>query len=342
MLIPFSWLYSIGLHFKYAIYRFGIYKRVQFDLPVIAIGNLSTGGTGKTPMTEYILSLAGSNEIATLSRGYGRSTKGFLVAETGSSADEVGDEPLQLKIKFPNNPICVSENRILGIPEILTLFPETKAVILDDAYQHLRLKAGKYILLTSFTNPYFQDRLLPTGNLRESRMESKRADIIVVTKCPASISAETQSTILDSINPAKKQIVFFSTLDYGTPYLAWDPSIKKEIKSREVALLVTAIADSKPILRYLFEKVKKVDHIRFSDHYRFTEKDCDKMIKAFKTLGIKEKKLITTEKDASRLQPYFDKFMDAGCFLYCLPVKMRILNNEQEFHRILKAYIQPR
>lgn len=339
LLLPFSILYGLGLKIRMALYQTGILKRIQFDIPVVAIGNLSTGGTGKTPLTEFLLSLGVGDELATLSRGYGRKTKGYREATTTSTAETIGDEPLQIKTKFPRATVCVSENRVLAIPEMLATNPNIKAIILDDAYQHLQVKAGKNILLTSYHNPYFDDVLLPAGNLRESRYQSRRADTIIVTKCPDHLTVDMKKEIIGKLQTSENQKVYFSSITYTSPVLCWDKNIEKALNGLDEALLVTGIADTEPLLKYIFSTLQKVEHKKYNDHYKYGDKEVIDIIKAYKKIANKKSILLTTEKDAMRLKPFFNLFREAAIELYYLPMSMKIQEHESEFRAEMKTYM---
>ncbi len=211
LLLPFALLYGIGVGFRNLLYKVGLLKSVHFNLPVISVGNLSVGGAGKSPHIEYLIRwLDQYIGVAMLSRGYGRKTIGFQLVNTFNNSEQAGDEPLQIKRNFPNVPIAVGESRAFGVPELVKYHPETQCVLLDDAFQHLSVTPGMNILLTEFNRPFTRDWLLPAGRLREWRYEYRRADIIIVTKCPEDLSAQQRQRMLLEIDPFPRQRVYFS------------------------------------------------------------------------------------------------------------------------------------
>ena len=211
LLLPVALLYGLGVGFRNLLYRMGVLRSVKFDLPVISVGNLTVGGTGKSPHIEYLLNwLTEYLEVVVLSRGYGRKTEGYRKVTTLDTAQEVGDEPLQFKRKFPNTPISVSESRALGVPELVKNNPDTQCVLLDDAFQHLAVTPGLNIMLTEFNHPFTRDWLLPSGRLREWRNGYRRAEIIIVTKCPPDLSAKQRQEMIYEIDPYPRQRIYFS------------------------------------------------------------------------------------------------------------------------------------
>jgi tetraacyldisaccharide 4'-kinase len=249
LLLPLSLLYRFGLALRSSLYRAGIYKRTEFDLPIISVGNLSTGGTGKTPHIEYLIRLLRARyPVSTLSRGYGRKTSGFRVAGAADTADTIGDEPMQYHYKFNDISVAVGEQRALAVPELLVERPETQIVLLDDAFQHLAILPGMNILLTEYGRLYTRDNLLPAGNLREPRSAASRADILIVTKCPPALGAEEQVAIRAELAPLPHQSLYFTTLDYEAPVPVAGEST--EILSPNL-LLLTGIARPGPLLEHL-------------------------------------------------------------------------------------------
>jgi tetraacyldisaccharide 4'-kinase len=268
----------------------------SYDFPVVCVGNLSTGGTGKTPLVEYLIKLLKADyKLATLSRGYGRDTKGFQLANVNSSATLLGDEPFQFYNKFKNDIlVAVDEDRQHGIKILRALKNMPEVVLLDDAFQHRKVKAGLNILLTTYNQPYFNDIVLPTGNLREPRAGAKRAGIIVVTKCPEALSDSEKASIEKRINPDPNQLVCFSTIGYSTVVISGEKT--RPLSSLSKFTLVTGIANAKPLLDYLSAKNFAFKHLEYKDHYSFTAEDIAR---------ISENELIvTTEKDYMRLKKY--------------------------------------
>lgn len=295
LLFPLVPIYYLVTWLRNIMYDTGIKSSKSYDLPIICVGNLSAGGTGKTPMVEYLIRLLKDKKsIATLSRGYGRKSNGFLLANAKSTANDLGDEPFQFHNKFFNDSISVAvdENRQNGIETLISLKLKPEVILLDDAYQHRKVKAGLNILLTTFDNPYFSDIVLPTGNLREPRRGAKRADIIVVTKCPEILTDEDKDVFLERIKPKHYQNIFFSSIGYSKTII----SNNKELSLSELSsfTLVTGIANAKPLVDFLNNKALKFEHLEYKDHHFFSKKDINEIAK--------HSCILTTEKDYVRLK----------------------------------------
>ncbi len=328
ILFPFSLIYWAVTAVRNFLYDKGIFTSYSFPVPVIAIGNLSTGGTGKTPQTEYLVRLlSGRYDVATLSRGYKRKSTGFVLANSYSNADILGDEPYQFYQKFPNIRVAVDANRVNGIETLLSLSPQPEIILLDDAYQHRRVKAGFYILLTAYGDLYADDLILPAGNLREGRSGAKRADVILVTKCPPDLSQESQMAIRGKLKSKPGQKVYFTCIDYDTVvYSKAGEKSLAEIKNLP-KVLVAGIAKPKPF----FDNVQQGGDIAltFPDHHDFTEKEL---------INIKEqaqnKLIITTEKDFMRLKGRLPKEK-----LFYLPIRSRFLEGGDDFNKTILDYV---
>ncbi len=297
LLFPFAVLYDFITSIRNYFYEVGIFKATTFEIPVIAVGNLSVGGTGKTPQIEYLIRLLQSDKkIAVLSRWYKRKTESFVLLDKTHEALDVGDEPLQFFQKFPDISIAVDANRVHGIQELQKRV-QPEVILLDDAYQHRKVKAQFYVLLTKYNDLYTSDFILPTGNLRESRRGAERADVIVVTKCPDNLSDDAQNEIKKKLKASSSQHVFFSTIDYqnetkGTHQVSLD-----DLNAYEI-LLVTGIANPKPLLEFLKRKECKINHLNFPDHHNFTSKDAEHLTKIALADDLQ---LVTTEKDHVRI-----------------------------------------
>ena len=339
LLFPFSLLYGLVITIRNYLFDKKIIKSVSFNLPVIAVGNLSVGGTGKSPMVEYLLALLQNNyKAATLSRGYKRKTKGYILANATTTALEIGDEPMQFHQKFPEVAVAVGEERILAVPQLLQDRPETNVIILDDAFQHRSIKPGLNILLTEYSNLFTSDFFLPSGNLRDQQSSYKRADIIVVTKCPSDLSEKEKKKINESIRLLSHQSIFFTTIHYGQPYHI-STQEKKIITLNDEVLLVCGIANPKPIQKYLLQKAKKYYQQSFSDHHVFSMDDLKNIRKKFEDISAKQKIIITTEKDAVRLINFKDQLNELPLFV--LPVQHQFLFNEGiQFDRIINMFIE--
>ena len=342
ILYPFSLLYRQITHWRNQLFDRGFYKSIEFDLPVIAVGNLRVGGTGKTPHVEYILRLLSDKyTFATLSRGYKRHSKGFLLAEKDTTALDVGDEAQQIKTKFPNVVVAVNENRVAGIPFIIGEEPDIQVVILDDAFQHRQVRPGMNILLTTFDDPFTRDYVLPYGRLREGRSGYQRADVIVVTKCPISLSKEDKEAMTDEIQLLPHQRLFFSHLNYKDPYAINNFEERLSLEADHQVLLVCGIAQTKQLTAYLSEKVGQLEEIHFGDHHLFFERDLERIKKQFDEMEGERKLLLTTEKDAMRLHLHRDWLAQNDLKFYCLPVEVEMGEEDaQGFKTCLERYIK--
>lgn len=337
LLLPVSVIYACITWLRNRLYDFGILKSQGFDLPVVVVGNLAVGGTGKSPMTEYILRiLAGKSKVAVLSRGYGRKTKGFRYVETSSLTQEVGDEPLQIKRKFPSNTVVVSENRVFAVEK---LRPTHDAILLDDAFQHRQLKPSFSILLIDFDSLQRPIISLPTGNFRDSLMESRRANIIVITKSPALVSAQDRFSITARLAQHSKAQVFFSGINYASLLDAFGQKLQLDELSELSVLLLTGIAKPKPLQEFIQSKVASIHAMSYPDHHHFTEKDLQHIQGSFDALSSRNKIILTTEKDFQRLNT---DFYTRNPVFY-IPITLAIKFEQQQLFEslILKAFAQP-
>lgn len=325
LLFPFSILYGWITSARNILYNKGFLKSYSFDIPIIAVGNLSVGGTGKTPQIEYLIRLLSPNyKIATLSRGYKRKSIGFILADEKSNAEILGDEPFQMHQKFPNIKVAVDTDRKNGIEQLLSLEDKPQIILLDDAFQHRKVKAGFYILLTAFDDLYFDDFMLPTGNLRESRKGAKRANVIIITKCPKDLSENEKEKIKQRIN--LNVPVFFSFIDYDDKvYSENDSKNVSEIKLKD-KLLLAGIAKPEPF----FDFIKSNNDLTlvYPDHHHFSINDINEIVEKSG-----DNVIITTEKDYVRLK---SKKINN---LYYLPIKSDFISNGSTFNSILLGYI---
>lgn len=341
LLAPFSLLYGVVVGFRRLLYKKGVLRAVSFDIPVITVGNLSVGGTGKSPHVEYILSyLKEYLPVGTLSRGYKRRTEGTRFVHSKNQVEDVGDEALQIKLKYPDAVVAVSEKRVLAIPEMLSKYPSLKCIILDDAFQHLAVNPGLSILLTTYSEPFYQDFILPSGRLREWRDGYERADLIIVSKCPAQLSEDKKAAMISKINPLKGQRVFFSYYEYGKPYFLFGPKYQLEWVEDIDAILICGIANPKYLEDYLIENVGRLHTMSFPDHHYFEEREIDDLIQRFNSLKTKRKAVITTEKDAVRLFRYKDRFIQNNIPLFVIPVKVKFhFDQEEDFRQQLRSFL---
>ncbi len=328
LLLPILPIYYLVTWLRNKLYDLGINKSTVYDFPVICVGNLSVGGTGKTPMIEYLIRLLKTDHhIATLSRGYKRHTEGFVIADKNATALTIGDEPFQFHQKFENLIVSVDGDRVHGISQLMALQNPPEVILLDDAFQHRKVKAGFYILLTSFDDLYTEDILLPTGNLREPRQGAERADIIVVTKCPENVSEEKKEEIKRKINALEHQAVFFSSIAYSESIRNHKDQIDLETLRNRPFTLVTGIANPKPLVSYLTALGLQFEHLQFKDHHDFNENDLN---------DLKQKPLIvTTEKDMVRLQPHFIKSET----IFYLPIEIKI-DHAQKFDALVSRFVK--
>ena len=327
IVVPFYWMIS---SIRNLLYDLGWMHSKSYDHPIICVGNLSVGGTGKTPMIEYLIRLLQkTSKVATLSRGYKRQSSGFVLADKNTTAGVIGDEAYQIHSKFEDVIIAVDGNRRRGIQNLLGLKTKPDVILLDDAFQHRKVKAGLNILLTTYDRLYANDIVLPTGDLREPRIGAKRADIIIVTKCPEGISKVDKKRVQDRLKLKAKQRLFFSSIEYSKELIAQDGSkvSLEDIRDQNIHL-VTGIAKPKPMIDHLKQKGLKFEHLRFPDHHQFTQREIN-------SLDSKEC-LLTTEKDFTRLK---DQIKSAS--LYYLPIETRISNSE-EFNSLIQEFMKTR
>ena len=322
-LFPLGLIYWLTTYCRNIFYDKGWFKSYSFSLPIIAVGNLSVGGTGKTPHIEYLIRLLGNKKVTTLSRGYGRKTKGFILADEKATALSIGDEPFQFFSKFKEITVAVDADRRHGIEELQEkIHPEI--ILLDDAFQHRKVKAGFYILLTDYNHLFTQDYILPFGNLREPSFGKKRANVIIVTKCPDDISEIAMQNIRKELNVDVP--VFFSKIVYDT--FLWNNNQKIKIEEvQESKLIVAGIANPTSFINFL--KKDTDDVLLFPDHHSFSEKDIETILAT-----AKGRKIVTTEKDYMRLQ---DK-IEANQLWY-LPITIEIIKNQDQFDKLIHNYV---
>jgi tetraacyldisaccharide 4'-kinase len=303
-----------------------ILKSASFNFPVICVGNLAVGGTGKTPMVELLVEiLKDKYKTATLSRGYKRKTKGFAIANNATTAIDIGDEPMQFHQKFPGITVAVGEERLDAIPQILDQRPETEVIILDDAFQHRSVRAGLNILLTDYRNLYTRDLMMPAGDLRDVKSSRKRADIIIITKCKPGLTIDEKIALTGEIAPLPHQQVLFTEILYAQPYHLFNKQLIN-ISAETDVLLLCGIANPKPMMDLLTRHVHSYDMNRYPDHHIFTIDDLNEIKKHFEKLESKNKIILTTEKDAVRLQKFINEL--SAYPIYVLPIKHSFLFNE--------------
>ncbi len=332
LLFPFSILYGAITSIRNYLFDVEVLKSTSFNIPVIAVGNLSVGGTGKTPQIEYLIRLLKKDyKVAILSRGYKRKTKGFQIVNNNHTAQDVGDEPLQFFKKFNNIIVAVDADRVNGVNQLLKTENPPNIVLLDDAFQHRKVKAGLYILLTKYNDLYIDDFILPTGNLRESRRGAKRADIVIVTKCPTDLSTEKQNEIKQRLK-LKNQKVFFTSIEYDENLKGKKELTITDLKEKEI-VLVTGIANPNPLLKYLSSNNINYKHLKYPDHYSFSNSDIEIIKQTFNKLQSENKIILTTEKDYMRLKNKVDN-------LYYISIKTKFLANEYDFNNEIIEFVK--
>lgn len=331
LLLPISLLYACITWLRNRLYDHGLLKSRSFQLPVVVIGNLAVGGTGKSPMTEHILRIVKDTfQVAVLSRGYGRRTKGFRYVETNSLATEVGDEPLQIKRKFPNTTVAVSENRCYGIDKLQA---QHDAILLDDAYQHRQLKPSFSILLFDYASMLQPMLSLPTGNFRDSLHESKRAQIIVITKCPSNIPEQVKEDIKTRLAKYSAATVFFSRIAYQTIINGQGATLTTEELANKSVLLLTGIANPKPLDAFIRPLAEHVYPLVYSDHHDFSAVDIKHIQEKLQSIQATNKIILTTEKDYQRLPADFC----ASQPIFYIPIQQEIVHQEGDtFEKLIK------
>jgi tetraacyldisaccharide 4'-kinase len=339
LMLPFSLVYGLIICVRNWLFDTNILRSATFNLPLICIGNLAVGGTGKSPMVELLVGkLKAKYPIAILSRGYKRKTSGYALATGKSTALEIGDEPMQFFNKFPDVTIAVGEERVVAIPQLLHDKPDTKVIVLDDAFQHRSVKAGFNILLTDYNNLFTRDWFLPTGDLRDQQNSARRANIIVVTKCPPDLSLAEKNYLVREIKPRAGQQIYFTAISYGKPYHIISRESWTAAKTTEI-LLVTGIANPAPLKKHLEEKFNGYDEIAFSDHHIYTIDDLKNILRKFEQIQSPGKILLTTEKDAVRLQKFSQQLHELPFFV--MPIEpVFLFNEENQFTRLITTFIQ--
>ncbi len=338
LLAPFSLLYGMGVTIHGFLYKTGLRKGFNFDLPVISVGNLTIGGAGKSPHIEYLIRILQPYiNVATLSRGYKRSTKGFRIVKPTDDATLVGDEPLQFIRKFPEIIVAVGENRIFSIPEIIKNAPDTDVILLDDAFQNRAVNPLINILLTEYSRPFTKDFLLPSGRLREWRSGSQRADIVIVSKCPPILEKEDKDKIEKSLDLFPRQKIFFSYYKYLQPYFLLNPVERVVMENDMQILLICAIAKTDYLLDHLTQEVESVTSLEFEDHRYFTTRDLMKLKATFDAMTTEKKIIMTTEKDAMRLELHRDFLIEHKMPIFVLPVEVEFhFNESNDFNQLIK------
>lgn len=347
LLFPVSLLYGLLLFVRNKLYDWGIFFSTEFKVLTISVGNLTVGGTGKTPHIEYLIRLLRPEfHVATLSRGYGRKTKGFVLADAQSTVVDIGDEPLQFAVKFNDIPVAVDGKRVRGVKKIVSLFPMVQTILLDDAFQHRAIKPGLSIVLTEFGKLYLNDFVMPTGSLREFGSGIKRADIIIVTKCPEVLLPIERNRLTKEIKPLPHQHIYFSYIKYGEFISLHSQTINlfsKEyyFERHYSVVLLTGIANTQSLEYYLKDKVKTLIPVKFRDHHTFTKNDLEEVKKIFDNIASSNKIIVTTEKDAMRLRdPDFSDILNHLPLFY-MPIEIDFYDKDKnEFNEQILHYVR--
>lgn len=324
LLAPISWIYGFVVWLRNLLYDDHILHSTQVSIPTICVGNLAVGGTGKTPMSEYLISLLSSDyKVALLSRGYGRKTKGFRIANEHDTAQTIGDEPMQIHQRFPDIPVAVCADRVKGVKRLQQLFPDLQCVILDDAYQHRSLNCGFYILLTPFDRLYSNDHMLPWGRLRDLPNQSHRANVVVVTKCPPNMQPIERRIVSNSLKLATYQQLFYSSIGYAQLALSGTP------------LLVTGIANPTPMYEYLCQQFPDTELMAYADHHAFSRRDIQQILEKAERYA----HVVTTEKDYMRMQqtPLVEALGDK---LRVLTIQTNLGVDKEGFDRAVLLYVR--
>lgn len=345
-LLPLSWFYGLAVDIRNALFDMGVLPSVSYNIPIINVGNITVGGTGKTPHVEYLIRLLSDRyRVAVLSRGYKRKTSGYLLSSVASTIEEIGDEPWQIKQKYPDVYVAVDANRRRGIERLMTdeATKDVEVILLDDAYQHRYVKPGHNILLVDYHRIISDDRLLPAGCLRERPSSSRRATTVIVTKCPGHITAMGFRVILSALHIRPYQQLFFSTFAYGTMRQLWgngslDPEALR--KENTHVLLLTGIGNPRQMEQDMRRFVQHITPLSFPDHHYYTKRDADTIHQALLALP-KPHIIVTTEKDAARLLHLQGLSEEVKRCTYVLPIEIRIMRDEKDkFDKTITSYVQ--
>jgi tetraacyldisaccharide 4'-kinase len=341
LLAPLSLLYGLIIGARNVLYDSGLLKSSSFNIPIIGVGNLSMGGSGKTPHVEYLLNLLKPYlNVGVLSRGYMRKSSGYKEVTRQHTVDDVGDEPLQYKLKYNDVVVSVSEQRAIGIPLMIGDYPSLQTIILDDAFQHRAITPSLNILLTDYKFPYIKDHLIPSGRLREGRSAASRADLIIVSKCPADISIEEREEWRKKLTKHQDVQVYFSTYEYGTPYFMYDAKKKITLDLDTQAILLSGIAKPIYLEEYVSSKVGFINIHSYEDHHNFKPHEVSLIHRAFQELDGDKKVVITTEKDSTRLDKHREFLQKHNIPIYILPIKVKFIEEEgHSFDNFVKDFL---
>jgi tetraacyldisaccharide 4'-kinase len=348
LLYPVALIFGLITGFRNFLYNYNILSSTVFPIPVICVGNLTVGGTGKTPHTEYLAELLrGEFKVAVLSRGYKRKTSDFRIATLSSTVSEIGDEPMQIFRKFPELIVAVDRKRVNGVWRILNFASDTEVIILDDGFQHRSITPGLSIVLSDFERPFMRDYMLPFGNLREDKSNMRRADIILITKCPKNLNAIQRRLVVKEVEKAPYQNLYFTALSYKSPLPVFGIQ-EKEASYFDLTkcagssiMLLTGIANPDPLKDYLHKFFSEIIELTYPDHYSYREKDIEDITSAFNKIRASSKFIMTTEKDAVRLREFPDIEARVKTAMFYVPVGITFLNDDKdEFDNLITDYVR--
>ncbi|HEC41515.1 MAG TPA: tetraacyldisaccharide 4'-kinase [Bacteroides sp.] len=347
LLYPFSLLYGLIIWIRNFLFDYKMIQSVEFPIPIISVGNITVGGTGKTPHIEYLVELLRDEfQVATLSRGYKRKTRNFILADKESGVMDIGDEPVQIKHKYPDINVAVDRRRVNGVRELMARIPDLDVILLDDAFQHRHIKPGLSVLLIDFNRPLSEDHLLPAGRLREQGYERRRANIILITKCPDRLKPIERRIIIKDLKLYPFQHLFFSKLNYGEPVPLFDdtknPVSLADMKaSKPQILMVTGIAGPRLYKKHLRSISTNITELTFPDHHEFNEKDLASMLESYEKMEGDERFIFTTAKDATRLRKFTNIAAPVRERMFYVPVGIEILNEDGEtFDNNIRNYVR--
>ncbi|TLX77185.1 tetraacyldisaccharide 4'-kinase [Labilibacter sediminis] len=344
ILFPIALVYGLVIRIRNRMFDKGKLPVQEYQVPLISVGNITVGGTGKTPLTEFIIKTLQQNySLALLSRGYKRKTKGVVLADPSSTAYDIGDEPKQIKDKFERLQVAVAEKRVEGVNELLALPNPPEVIVMDDAYQHRYVKPGLSILVMDYNRPLWRDVMLPAGDLREPMNGKRRADIILVSKCPSELNEKKRMRILSKLKPEAHQSVFFSTITYQKPEPLYNTKVhlSDEALLNADVLLVTGIANPASLFQYLSRVSKQVHTLYYPDHYQFNAEDLEKIQSQFNKINSSKKIIMTTEKDSVRFRQVLEENDSISKDIWYVPIEIQILNNQQnQFTEKIMSYVK--
>ncbi len=337
IIYPISWIYGLIITIRNMLFDLKILKSTKYDIPIICVGNISVGGTGKTPHVKHLIHILKNKNICVISRGYGSKNKGLRIVENTSSYLDVGDEPLEIKKEFSNCIVIVCSNRRFGINYIKKNYPKTDVIIMDDGFQHRWVKAGLYIILNDYNNHTYNDKILPLGRLREFTKGLSRADIIITTKCPEEIDIKEKEKIIQKLHITENQKSFFSRINYQIIESIFDNKKTIQLSKELDVLLITSIAKPDLLVNKIDEEVKSFTYLRFKDHHIYTQKDINHILDKFNKIKSDKSVILTTEKDKVKLENFNIDLKDID--IYFIPINI-IIDNKKEFKKEILQYVE--